>query len=300
MDLSTCFRWKKHQYSQVLTQADLHWSWRSNIVTNHTIAVSILANMFFLAPCSLRVLICFLSFGIWKLQIEWPKCLVMKQTAKKHAVHKSSSRCLRKRPKQPWPERLVQTLFPCFKHSSKPMSSKDPAFDAQVSSRQCTCRPSNYLVFAIKTEDIKCEPFNKVSPIVFPSVRGQNFPTCRNTSLAPTVAPFSRFGAEGWTLFYVQRIPRLKSSIRVSQQPEHIHPNLGSIINDGRCLPGIDGLSTPEANGKANNHGLSAVGRISAIPFFTLKHTQKNHTNTKHSGASSKWPLHFFMMTGQF
>lgn len=40
--------WKKHQYSQALTQADLHWSWRSNIVANHTIAVSILAKKIFL------------------------------------------------------------------------------------------------------------------------------------------------------------------------------------------------------------------------------------------------------------
>ena len=58
------------------------------------------------------------------------------------------------------------------------------------------------------------------------------------------------------------------------------HPNLGSIINDGGRLRDrwIDGLSTPEANGKANNHGLSglAVGRISA-PFFTLRHPNQPH-----------------------
>ena len=41
-----------------------------------------------------------------------------------------------------------------------------------------------------------------------------------------------------------------------------------------------------------------AVGRISAIPFFFF--LLWDIPNTKDPGASSKWPLHFFMMTVQF
>lgn len=58
--------WKKHQYSQALTQADLHWSWRSNIVANHTIAVSILAKMFF---CTMFIASVDLFPEFWDMEV---------------------------------------------------------------------------------------------------------------------------------------------------------------------------------------------------------------------------------------
>ena len=133
--------WRKHQHGQVLIKQ-----------TSTGVDVAILSQITRLQSAS------------WGRGRKWPKCVV-KQTAFCNTwyVRKSSSRCLRKRPKQPCPQCLVQILF-----ASKPLPNKNefrgscfrcPSF-FQAMHLQTVC---NYLVFAIRTDDIKCEPFNKVN-----------------------------------------------------------------------------------------------------------------------------------------
>ncbi len=122
--------WKHERHSAT----SLDWSWGSDIVTNHPVAVSILAPK----NCP--------SGGVWmpwrnKLWLTssaFPCCNIWQQDSSIKDMYcwvtrrnaASSSKCWRKRPKQPWPEGTHHSLYPSCTQPLQSLNliqtSKDP------------------------------------------------------------------------------------------------------------------------------------------------------------------------------